>query len=47
VQGDGEGSKWERNSGEIPVVSLHRGWKGITDKKVMEGRESKSALQAI
>ena len=23
------------------------GWKGITDKKVMEGRESKRALQAI
>jgi hypothetical protein len=22
-------------------------WKGITDKKVMEGRESKRALQAI
>jgi len=23
------------------------GWKGISDKKVMEGRESKRALQAI
>jgi hypothetical protein len=23
------------------------GWKGITDKKVMEGSESKRALQAI
>jgi hypothetical protein len=23
------------------------GWKGITDRKVMEGRESKRALQVI
>jgi hypothetical protein len=29
------------------LLYLTFGWKGITDKKVMEGRESKRALQVI
>jgi hypothetical protein len=33
--------------GRLQVLAWTVGWKGITDKKVMEGRESKRALQAI
>jgi len=47
VQGDGQRSEWELNCGEIVVVGHTVGWRGITDQKVMEGRESKMALQAI
>jgi len=47
VQGDGQRPECERYIGEIAVVGQTAGWKGITDKKVMEGRESKMALQVI
>jgi hypothetical protein len=47
VQGDGQRPEVERNFGEIAVfVSDHR-VEGITDRKVMEGRESKRALGII
>jgi len=46
-QGDGQRPEWERNCGDIAVAGQTAGWKGITDKKVMEGRESKMALQVM
>ena len=33
--------------GRLQLLGHTVGWKGITDKKVMEGRESKRALQVI
>jgi hypothetical protein len=33
--------------GSSQLLDYSVGWKGITDKKVMEGRVSKRALQAI
>jgi hypothetical protein len=33
--------------GRSQLLGYSVGWKGITDKKVMAGRESKRALQAI
>jgi hypothetical protein len=33
--------------GRSQLLGQTVGWKGITDKKVMEGRESKRALQVI
>jgi len=47
VQCDGQRPEWERYIGEIAVVGQTVRWKGITDRKVMEGRERKMALQVI
>ena len=47
MQGDGQRPEWERYIGEIAVVGQTVRWKGITDRKVMEDRESKMALQVI
>jgi len=47
VQGDGQRPKWERYIGEIAVVGQTVRWKGITDRKLMESRESKMTLQVI
>jgi len=47
VQGDGQRPERERYIGEIAVVGQTVRWKGITDRKLMEGRESKMALQVI
>jgi len=47
VQGDVQRPEWERYVGEIAVVGQTVWFKGITDRKVMEGRESKMALQVI
>jgi hypothetical protein len=33
--------------GRSQLLGQTGGWKGITDKKVMEGRERKRALQVI
>ena len=33
--------------GKSQLLGQTVGWKGIADRKVMEGRESKRALQAI
>jgi len=47
VQGDGQRPEWERYIGDIVVVGQTVRWKGITDRKVMEGRKSKMDLQVI
>jgi hypothetical protein len=47
VQGDGQRPEGERNFGRSQLLGQTVGWKGNTDKKVMEGVESKRALQVI
>ena len=47
VQGDGQRPEGERNFGEIAVVGSDCRVEGITDRMVMEDRESKGALQVI
>ena len=44
VQGDGQRPYGELNFVDMAFVGQTVGWKGITDRKVMEGRESKRDL---
>jgi hypothetical protein len=44
VQGDGQRPDGERNFGISQLLGQTFGWKWITDKKVIEGRESKRAF---
>jgi hypothetical protein len=47
VQCDGQCPQWTRYLERSQLLGYTVGWKVITDKNVMEGRESKRALQAI
>jgi len=38
---------WSIILGKSLLLGQTVGWKGITDRKVMDGKESKRALQAI
>jgi hypothetical protein len=47
MQGDGQCPEGERNFGRSQLLVHTVGWKGILDGKIMEGRESKRALEVI